>query len=413
MVLFLTMNNLKDKKIILGVAGGIAAYKTCELIRLLVKNGAEVRVVMTESAKEFITPLTLETLSKSKVSTTTFEKQRVENIEHISLANWGDCILIAPATANIIAKIAHGLADDLLSTVCLAVPASTPMLIAPAMNIMMWLNQATQDNIQILKLRKNIRIFGPGEGVLACGVIGAGRMLEPPELAAMTAKIFVEPLLCKKKIIVTAGPTRERIDPVRYISNDSSGKMGYAIAEAASNFGAEVILISGPTELAAPRNVKKIDVVTAEEMYTTVMANIEECDIFVAAAAVADYRVEQANAQKIKKTEGNQNITLSLVRNPDILANVTSLENPPLTVGFAAETENVVANAKQKLAIKKIDIIAANLVGDGVGFNNDQNALTILTRFGKAFELPKQSKSSLAYELMRIVMNLLNKKSHI
>ena len=407
------MNNLKDKKIILGVAGGIAAYKTCELIRLLVKNGAEVRVVMTESAKEFITPLTLETLSKSKVSTTTFEKQRVENIEHISLANWGDCILIAPATANIIAKIAHGLADDLLSTVCLAVPASTPMLIAPAMNIMMWLNQATQDNIQILKLRKNIRIFGPGEGVLACGVIGAGRMLEPPELAAMTAKIFVEPLLCKKKIIVTAGPTRERIDPVRYISNDSSGKMGYAIAEAASNFGAEVILISGPTELAAPRNVKKIDVVTAEEMYTTVMANIEECDIFVAAAAVADYRVEQANAQKIKKTEGNQNITLSLVRNPDILANVTSLENPPLTVGFAAETENVVANAKQKLAIKKIDIIAANLVGDGVGFNNDQNALTILTRFGKAFELPKQSKSSLAYELMRIVMNLLNKKSHI
>ncbi|OGT09097.1 MAG: phosphopantothenoylcysteine decarboxylase [Gammaproteobacteria bacterium GWE2_37_16] len=397
------MNNLKGKKIILGVTGGIAAYKTCELIRLLVKNGAEVRVVMTESAQEFITPLTLETLAKNKVYTTTFEKQRVEKIEHISLANWGDCILIAPATANIIAKITHGIADDLLSTMCLATPVSIPILIAPAMNAMMWSNEATQDNIQILKLRKNIRIFGPGEGLLACGVIGAGRMLEPGELAAMTAGVFVEPLFLGKKIIVTAGPTRERIDPVRFISNDSSGKMGYAIAEAASNLGAEVILISGPTEIAAPKNVKKIDIITAEEMNAAVMNNIEGCDVFVAAAAVADYRVEQVNAQKIKKNENNQNLMLSLVRNPDILANVACLKHPPLTVGFAAETENVIVNAKQKLASKKIDIIAANLVGDGIGFNNDQNALTVLTRLGESFEIPEQSKSSLAYELMRIV----------
>jgi len=348
--------NLKNKKIILGITGGIAAYKACELIRLLIKNGAEVKVIMTEAAQKFVTPLTFEILSGKEVYTDMFERGRNYNPEHISLSRWADCILIAPATANTIAKIANGIADNLLSTVCLSKKQDVPLLIAPAMNIEMWLNPATENNIRILKER-GIMIFGPGEGVQACGEIGLGRMLEPLDLAERTAQIFVPPLFLGKKIVITAGPTRERIDPVRYISNDSSGKMGYAIAQAAVRFGADVILVSGPTSLSTPLGVTRINVESAQEMYDVVRSNIPGCDIFIATAAVADFRPEHFSEQKIKKRPDINDVNIHCVKNSDILVSVANMEHPPLTVGFAAETENIMECASVSLSQTNIKFL--------------------------------------------------------
>lgn len=390
--------NLHHKKIILGVTGGIAAYKACELIRLLKANEVQVKVVPTPAALEFITPLTLRTLSENQVYTDMFEKPLTLNIEHIELARWADLILIAPASANTIAKLAHGIADNLLTTVCLA--SNAPIALAPAMNHVMWNNSITQENIKKLSA-KNIKIFGPGKGKQACGENGYGRMLEPSELLEFTHQAFAPPLLKNKKIVITAGQTQEAIDPVRYLGNHSSGKMGYALATAAADFGATVKLISGPTNLPIPHHVTCTHVTSAQEMLAAVMAEINDCDIFIAAAAVADYRPEQIFSQKIKRQ--NKKIELQLTKNPDILASVAALPHPPFTVGFAAETENLVKNATQKLKHKKIDLIIANRVGANLGFNQEQNAVTVITKNGEKTELTLKNKLLLAYELTTII----------
>ena len=393
--------NLHHKKIIFGITGGIAAYKACELIRLLKANQAQVKVIPTPAALEFITPLTLRTLSGNQVYANMFEQHLTLNIEHIELARWADLILIAPASANTIAKLAHGIADNLLTTVCLATKA--PIALAPAMNYVMWENPITHENITILTA-KNLKIFGPGKGVQACDENGYGRMLEPTELLELTHQAFAPPLLKNKKIVITAGPTFEPIDPVRYLGNHSSGKMGYALAEAAADFGATVKLISGPTNLPIPRHVTCAHVTNAKEMLTAAMSEIKDCAIFIAAAAVADYRPIQIAAQKIKQV--NEKITLQLTKNPDILANVAALPHPPFTVGFAAETENLVKNATQKLKHKKIDLMIANRVGANLGFNQEQNAVTVITKNGEKTELTLKNKLLLAHELLAIIADL-------
>lgn len=393
------LERLNGKKILLGITGGIAAYKSCELVRLFKKNGADVKVIMTPSATEFIQPLTFRTLSEHKVYQHLFEQEvGSEDVEHICLARWADCVVVAPATANCIAKLANGMADDLLSTVLLA--STAPICFVPAMNKTMWNNGATQSNLKILKER-NIRVFGPATGFQACGEVGEGRMIEPDDIAALTAELFLFPVLQGKKIVITAGPTIEPVDPVRYISNRSSGKMGYAIAEAAKALGASIILISGPTQLKTPPGVVRINVKTAKEMQSAVMEAMDGCDIFIAVAAVADYRVEHLALEKIKKTKGA--ITLKLIENPDILSEVTQLKSPPITVGFAAETNNVIQRAKEKLKTKKIDIIVANQVGENKGFDQDENALTIITKKGQEISLGQKSKLRLAQELMQII----------
>ena len=330
------MYQLTGKRILLGVTGGIAAYKAAVLLRLLRQNGAEVRVVMTRNAHEFITPLTLQALSGKPVHTELLDLKTESAIGHIDLARWADLILIVPASANFIARYANGFAEDLLSTLCLA--ADGPVMLAPAMNQQMWLNPATQENLGKLKTR-GIVIIGPAEGDQACGENGPGRLLEPEEIASLAANSFETNILTGSRILVTAGPTREAIDPVRYISNRSSGKMGYAVAMAAIEAGADVSLISGPVNLPAPDRVNVINVTSATEMYNAVMQRISNTDIFVSAAAVADYRLQSIAEQKIKKT--SDIIELNLKKNPDILAEVAALQNPPLTVGFSAETENL------------------------------------------------------------------------
>jgi phosphopantothenoylcysteine decarboxylase/phosphopantothenate--cysteine ligase len=393
------LERLNEKKILLGITGGIAAYKSCELVRLFKKNGADVKVIMTQSATEFVQPLMFKTLSGHKVYQYLFEQEMEgEEVEHICLARWADCVVVAPATANCIAKLANGMADDLLSTVLLA--STAPICFAPAMNKEMWSNGATQSNVDILK-KRNIRIFGPATGFQACGEMGEGRMIEPNDIAALTAALFLNPVLQGKKIVITAGPTIEPIDPVRYISNRSSGKMGYAIAEAAKAFGATVILISGPTQLSAPMGVDRINVITAVEMQKAVMKEIVGCDIFIAVAAVADYRVGYQAPEKIKKTKGD--VILNLTENPDILSEVAHRKSPPITVGFAAETRDVIHYAKEKLRAKKLDIIVANQVGESRGFDQDENALTAITKKGQEIMLSQKSKQQLARELMQII----------
>lgn len=394
--------NLHEKNIVLGISGGIAAYKTPEIVRLLRFHGAFVRVIMTKSAKEFITPLTMQTASGNRVHEELFNQHLEAKIDHISLARWAHAVLIAPATANIMAKIAHGIADDLLTTVCLA--TKSRLVVAPAMNCEMWLNPVTQENVLVLQ-KRGVAILGPAEGEQACGEIGPGRMLEPAEIVRQMGTLFLDPILKGKKIIITAGPTQESFDPVRYVTNHSSGKMGYAIAEAAVALGANVHLISGPTSLPVPSGVGCIRVTTAQEMLDAVMAGIKACDVFIAAAAVSDYRPEFPAPQKIKKT---QNImTLSLIKTPDILSHVTALSSPPFTVGFAAETENLVENALAKLKNKKINLIAANFVGEGGAFGSDENALTVLNQTGSELKLPLQSKGNLAYELLVLIAKQL------
>jgi phosphopantothenoylcysteine decarboxylase/phosphopantothenate--cysteine ligase len=389
---------LTNKNILLGVTGGIAAYKTPDLVRKLTALGANVRVVMTHSAKEFVSPLSLQAVSGNPVSDDLLDRNAESAMGHIELARWADKLLIAPASANFMAKLSHGLADDLLSTLCLA--TSAPVCIAPAMNQQMWHAVATQANLLTL-LERGVLVFGPAQGEQACGDVGPGRMLEPNVLADMLAQSHIEPLFTNKHIVITAGPTREEIDPVRFISNHSSGKMGYALANAALALGAKVTLVSGPVGLMPPVGADVRQVVSAEQMHSAVMEVVHNCDIFIGCAAVADYKPQQKIPQKIKKSEAE--LTLTFTRNPDILSDVAHLTHPPFTVGFAAETQDMERYARDKLSRKKLDLIAANDVSQaGLGFNSDQNALTIYWPEGKK-NLGVANKSQLAMQLMTLI----------
>ncbi len=395
-------NSLSNKNIVLGVCGSIAAYKSADLVRKLSETGATVRVVMTQSANEFITPLTLQTLSGNTVHQHLLDCDSESNMSHIELARWADFILIAPCSANFIAKLAHGTSDDLLSTICLATRA--PLVIAPAMNNAMWENAATQDNIDTLE-KRNITQFGPASGDQACGETGLGRMLEPVQIVNKLHDFvqvrFQKECLQGQHIIITAGPTQEDIDPVRYISNRSSGKMGFAIAKAAIEAGASVTLVCGPVQQLTPRHVNRIDVKTAVEMNTVVEQLIAGADIFIATAAVADYRPITPADEKIKKTASH--LDLKLIPNPDILLNVTNKPNPPFTVGFAAETHNLKENALAKLKSKSVNLIAANQVGlQQGGFDSDENALAVYSSAGE-IRLPMANKEKIARELIAII----------
>jgi len=390
------MKELAGKKILLGITGGIAAYKSAVLCRDLIRLGAEVRVVMTEAATRFITPLTLQALSGHPVHSDLFSAETEHGMGHIELARWADRLLIAPASAQTIAKLAHGEADNLLTTTVLA--SDAPLLIAPAMNNVMWQDATMQGNIDLL-LARGVTILGPASGDQACGEDGPGRMLEPSEIAEHLQLQLQPGLLAGKNIVITAGPTWEAIDPVRGLTNLSSGKMGYALAAALYDAGASVKLISGPVHLRTPHGVDRINITSAQEMADTVMANISGCDIFVAVAAVADYRPVNSAKQKIKKNA--ETLSLELVRNPDILAMVAALEYAPFTVGFAAETENITEHATQKLTAKRIDLIAANPVsGDNSAFDSESNELTLIDRNGIS-HLSRCSKSLLARKLTK------------
>ncbi|MBP21550.1 MAG: phosphopantothenoylcysteine decarboxylase/phosphopantothenate--cysteine ligase [Polaribacter sp.] len=393
------MHRLVNKRILLGVTGGIAAYKAADLVRRLQDVGAQVRVVMTQGACEFITPLTMQALSGHPVHTTLLDPTAEAAMGHIELARWADLVLIAPASANFMARLAHGHGNDLLATLCLATGA--PIAIAPAMNQQMWADTSTQKNLLILQ-EKGIKVFGPGSGSQACGEIGAGRMLEPLEILQHAAEVFDYQLLTGKHVVITAGPTREAIDPVRYITNKSSGKMGFALAEAAAEAGARVTLIAGPVNLPTPSRVDRVDVSRAVDMFDACMKTVDEgCDVFIATAAVADYRPTVTADHKIKKS--TEEIHLTLVKNPDIVASVAEHDKRPFTVGFAAETRDVVAYAQAKLVNKKLDMIATNDVsGSNVGFNSDNNALTVIWPGGHKV-LPLASKAQIAKQLIELI----------
>ncbi len=397
-------NILAGKKILLGISGGIAAYKSADLVRRLKDRDAEVRVILTPAAAEFITPLTLQALSGHPVGQSLLDPAAEAAMGHIELAKWADFILVAPASADVIARITHGLANDLLTTCILA--SSAPLAIAPAMNQQMYKNIATQANLSTL-ISRNIHIFGPNAGEQACGDVGPGRMLEPLQLVDAVISVLATPapqLLKGVKVTITAGPTREAIDPVRYISNHSSGKMGYALAAAAAAMGADVTLISGPVQLTTPAGVNRIDVTTAEQMYISSLHQAQQTDIFIGCAAVADFRVATLASQKIKKTADNDGLTLQLVNNPDIIANVAALTTQrPFTVGFAAETEKVADYARQKLQKKNLDLICANDVSDSsLGFNSEQNAITVYSKTSE-FPLGQRSKTELAQALISLI----------
>ena len=396
------MASLANKHVLLGVTGGIAAYKSADLTRRLRDAGAEVRVVMTQGANEFITPLTMQAVSGHPVHTQLLDTEAEAGMGHIDLARWADAVLVAPASANFLARLTQGRAEDLLSAICLATPA--PVAVAPAMNQQMWGNPATQSNLVALR-RRGVHVFGPGEGVQACGDVGLGRMSEPVELVAQTAQLFESGTLDGLAIVVTAGPTWEAIDPVRGITNRSSGKMGYAVAQAAMEAGARVTLISGPTALPDPERVTTYRVTSAKEMYDAVHAHVRDADIFIGVAAVADYRPAEAKPGKIKKSA--ERLTLELVRNPDILDSVARLQPRPFVVGFAAETDNVLDNARAKLAAKNLDLVAANRVGEpGSGFEADHNQITLIERDGTT-ELPAGTKQQLARALVQHIAGRL------
>ncbi len=401
------MQDLQGKRIVVGITGGIAAYKTIELIRLLRKAEAEVRAVLTPAAAEFVTPLTLQAVSGNAVSQSLLDPQAELAMGHIELAKWADVIVIAPASADFIARLHAGMANDLLSTICLATAA--PILLAPAMNQQMYRQTVTQRNLENLRER-GILFVGPNSGEQACGDVGFGRMSEPMEIYTALLTHFVsEQDLTQLRVTITAGPTREAIDPVRYISNHSSGKMGFAIAEAFAKRGAQVTLISGPVNLPTPSQVKRINVTSAQEMYRQAMQSAVENQLFIGCAAVADYRVEQVAEQKIKKTGDNDELTLKLVKNSDIIASVAGLtEKRPFTVGFAAETQNVEQYAKDKLQRKNLDMICANDVSGGQVFNADQNALHLFWRNGEK-RLPLADKTKLAEALVNEIVERYSK----
>ena len=395
------MQQLTNKRILLGITGGIAAYKSAELVRSLKKAGADVRVVMTSGAMEFITPLTLQALSGNPVHHALLDPEAEAGMGHIELAKWADLLLIAPASANFIARLSQGLGDDLLTTVCLATEA--PMALAPAMNQAMWKDGTTQQNIERLQnvKGKNLHIFGPDAGEQACGDVGPGRMLDPDLIAAHCADLFESGLLAGINLVVTAGPTREALDPVRYISNHSSGKMGYAIAEAAREAGARVTLITGPVNISAPDRVNVERVSSAREMLETSLEQLPECQIFIAAAAVADYRPLNIANQKIKKS--GDTIELKMVKNPDVVATIAQHEQRPFTVGFAAETQDVEDYARGKLEKKNLDMIVANDVSrTDIGFNSDENAATAIWPEGQQ-AFAAMSKTTLARQLIDLI----------
>ena len=395
------MQQLTNKRILLGITGGIAAYKSAELVRSLKKAGADVRVVMTNGAMEFITPLTLQALSGNPVHHALLDPEAEAGMGHIELAKWADLLLIAPASANFIARLSQGLGDDLLTTVCLATEA--PMALAPAMNQAMWKDGTTQQNIERLQnvKGKNLHIFGPDAGEQACGDVGPGRMLDPDLIAAHCADLFESGLLAGINLVVTAGPTREALDPVRYISNHSSGKMGYAIAEAAREAGARVTLITGPVNISAPERVNVERVSSAREMLETSLKQLPECQIFIAAAAVADYRPLNIANQKIKKS--GDTIELKMVKNPDVVATIAQHEQRPFTVGFAAETQDVEDYARGKLEKKNLDMIVANDVSrTDIGFNSDENAATAIWPEGQQ-AFAAMSKTTLARQLIDLI----------
>ena len=391
-------NKIVLGKLVLGITGGIAAYKAAELVRLLIKANYEVQVVMTEAATQFITPVTMQALSGKPVFTGMWDSTIDNGMPHIELSRDADAILIAPATAEFIAKLLHGRADDLLSTLCLA--RDCPLLVAPAMNKQMWENPATQRNIAQLQA-DNITVFGPDSGEQACGEIGIGRMLEPEAILALLNGFQMPKILKGKKILITAGATLEMIDPVRAITNLSSGKMGYALAQAAHDMGAIVALISGATTLAAPQNVNNISATSAERMYQAVMSNIKNQDIFISVAAVADYTPATPSAQKIKKSE--QAPTIELTPTKDILKEVASLPNAPFCVGFAAESENLIEYASAKRLAKKLPLIVANHVS---AMNQDENCVTLIDDAG-AHPLPKASKADVAEAILQHIQTLL------
>jgi len=398
---------LQGKDIVLGVTGGIAAYKAVEVVSRLRKLGAQVYVIMTKNACEFVTPLTFETISNHPVVTDTFARPETWEVEHIALAKRASMFCIVPATANMLAKMAHGIADDMLSTTVLATRA--PVLVAPAMNTNMWEAEVTQENMQVLR-KRGVLTVGPGDGFLAEGISGIGRMAEPIEIVdAIAAKLAQPQDLAGLKVLVTAGPTRERIDPVRYITNDSSGKMGYAIAERAVARGASVTLISGPVAISAPVGVNMIPVISTGELHDAVLAHFESQDVVIQAAAPADYRPLQVSSQKIKKQSG-EGMTLSLTENPDIAESVGKAKRPgQILVGFAAETENLLENAKRKLKKKNLDMIVANdVTKPGAGFHVDTNIAALITENGIT-ERPLQSKIALADDILDAVLTLRGK----
>lgn len=423
------MNNLSHKNILLGVTGGIAAYKSAELIRTLKKLDANVQVVMTPAAEAFITPLTLQALSGNPVRHSLLDPTAEAGMGHIELARWADLIVIAPASADFLARLAHGFANDLLSTVCLA--ATCPIAVAPAMNQAMWHNLVTQSNMAIIESFNHIAVYGPAAGEQACGDVGYGRMLEPAQLTQHIIDFFADaqhtsstqaaqtsspstqntntPSLAGQHVVITAGPTREAIDPVRYLSNESSGKMGYALAQAALDCGAKVTLISGPCTLTPPQGCTTINVISAAQMHKACLTTAKNADIFIGAAAVADFRPAKMEEQKIKKGATNT-MQLALVKNPDIIADVARLTPKPLMVGFAAETNDVETYAKNKLKAKNLDAIIANDVSDKtIGFNSEQNAVSIITH-SRIERIPKSSKQAIAESIIHHISQL--KTSH-
>ena len=389
---------MQGKRILLGVTGGIAAYKSPDLVRRLRDRGAEVQVVMTGGAREFVTPTTFQAVSGRTVRSDLWDAAAEAAMGHIELARWADAVLIAPASADFLARLATGQANDLLSTLCLATEA--PIAVAPAMNHVMWANAATRANVATLAQR-GVRVFGPAEGDQACGEIGEGRMLEPVDLAErVLALLPASGALAGRRVLITAGPTRERIDPVRFVSNRSSGKMGFAVAQAAREAGATVVLVAGPVSLPTPAGVARVDVESAADMLAAVLRELPGTDIFISTAAVADYRPARAAEQKIKKTA--ESLELAMERTADVLATVAARADRPYAVGFAAETESVEQNARTKLMKKNLDMIAANEVGHDKAFDCDDNQLIVLSRNGR-HELPRAGKLTLARGLIALI----------
>ncbi|WP_027854339.1 bifunctional phosphopantothenoylcysteine decarboxylase/phosphopantothenate--cysteine ligase CoaBC [Marinobacterium litorale] len=402
------MHRLTNRRILLGITGGIAAYKSAELTRQLKTAGADVRVVMTPAATEFITPLTLQALSGNPVHLQLLNPEAEAGMGHIELAKWADLVLVAPASADFIARLAAGMGDDLLTTLCLATDA--PICLAPAMNQAMWRDPRTQQNLERLQKSIDIHLFGPGSGAQACGDTGPGRMLEPDEIARRCADQFETLALSGRYVVITAGPTREALDPVRYISNHSSGKMGYALAEAARDAGARVRLISGPVNLAVPDRVECVQVESAQQMLDASLAELGPCDLFISAAAVADYRPVAVAEHKIKKG-AEEIMELRLTKNPDIVATVAASPKRPFTVGFAAETRDVVHYAQDKLKRKNLDLIVANDVSAaGIGFNSDENAVTLISSQGEQV-LPQTQKQQLARQLINRIAEYFNEQA--
>ncbi|HTX25357.1 MAG TPA: bifunctional phosphopantothenoylcysteine decarboxylase/phosphopantothenate--cysteine ligase CoaBC [Steroidobacteraceae bacterium] len=397
---------MQGKRILLGVTGGIAAYKAADLVRRLRERGAEVQVVMTAAARQFLTPLTFQALSGRSVRTDLWDSAAEAAMGHIELARWAELVLVAPASADFLSRLARGGADDLLATLCLTTEA--PIAVAPAMNRLMWSNAATRANIALLTER-GVRVFGPAEGDQACGETGPGRMLEPDELAQLAASVLVpHGPFAGRRVLITAGPTRERIDPVRFVSNRSSGRMGFAVAEAARAAGAEVVMVSGPVALPTPAGVRRIDVESAADMLSAVLEQVPGADIFISTAAVADYRPARPPEHKIKKSA--EKLAVEMERTVDIIATVAARPARPFIVGFAAETESVEQNARAKMIKKNLDMIAANEVGHDKAFDCPENELVVLWRGGGRRELGRAPKETLARELVALIAQVLSEQ---